>query len=436
MTVLNDPHDTNVSGALRAKMPRRRHLLVVGCGFPQLGIIRAAKRLGYEVTGADMNPNAVAVPAVDHFLQASTGDVDGICDAFKRSGAQAMATSGSELALTTTSLATDRLGLPFYADVDTVFRCQAKDAMRGCYRDAGLETPAFVSCRSEAEARRFIDTWGLPVVMKPSRGWGQRGVSLVCDPEQISAAFGRAAQASHGNDDVVVEQFIEGHEVSVNGWVDDGVFTAYCVTDREVFSGLAPLGVMRSEISPSRLPEQQVALAIETAAKSAKALGLKRGPCYCQVALHKERAVLFETAARLGGGFDADVTKLASGVDLYERLLAVAFDDPSGDVGGRAHALKPAMVRFLKSPPGVLTALEGLDQARAMPGVVQAEVYPPVQAELPGLLNAACRVGHLLVTGDTREQMLERADRAETTIHLVVQPSAHDTATRGKRGQS
>lgn len=402
-------------------MPKRRHVLVVGCGFPQLGLIRAARRLGYEVTGADLNPNAVGVPEVDHFLQASTGDVGAICSAYKESGAGGIATSGSELALTTTSHAAERLGVPFYADTETVYRCQAKDAMRAGYRAAGLEVPFFEPCLTLDDAKSFADRVGYPIVAKPAHGWGQRGVSRVDRPEDLEKSFVSASKASHGGGGAVLEACVEGHEMSVNGWVEDGRLVAYCVTDREVFPGTQPLGVMRSEVTPSRAEDSFVQRAVDAARKGAQALGLRRGPCYSQVAVSADKAVLFETAARLGGGFDADVTYLACGVDLYARLLGVAFDDPELEASGEPHAITPALVRFLAPQPGQLQAIEGLERVKQMPGVVDAAVYPQPGDFIEPLLYAAKRIGHILVTGSSREDVVARADAAESQLRLVVQ---------------
>ena len=53
-------------------------ILIVGCGFPQMSLIRLAKRLGHHVIGADMNPRAPAVQYCDEFVEVSTNDVDGL----------------------------------------------------------------------------------------------------------------------------------------------------------------------------------------------------------------------------------------------------------------------------------------------------------------------------------------------------------------------
>lgn len=396
-------------------------IAVVGCGFPQLGLLRAGRELGVELVGLDRNPEAVGVPLASRFLPVSTGDPEAVARAARDVGAAAIVSTGSELALATTARASALTGLPFYTDPDTVFRCQNKDAMRGAYARAGLPTPRFSGCRSVAEAQAFVARVGLPVVVKPANGWGQRGVSRVRHAADLPAAVEAAAAASHGGGGVVVEEHLEGAELSVNGWVESDQLVAYAVTDREVFPGEKPLGVMRSEVAPSRLDGAAVQAAIEAAAKAAAALGLTRGPCYTQVCVTERGPVVFETAARCGGGFDADVTKLVSGVDLYRRIFGVALGDLDLEREGAAGDKHPAaLVRFVAPPTGTVKAVGGVDEARASEGVIDAAIYAQPGAKLEGLVNAASRVAHVLAVGATRDRAVANADAAESLLRITI----------------
>ncbi len=405
-------------------MPSRApDVLVVGCGFPQLGLLRSAARLGIRTLGVDANPRAVGVQETSEFEQASTADELAISSILERRGIRAIATSGSELALTTAARVAHMRGLPFYLDAETLHRCQAKDAMRAAYQAAGLPTPRFHACMNLTEAHEVAKSLGFPLVVKPSHGWGQRGVSRVSAPSQLDEAFLRARTL--GKDPggaIILEQHMEGHELSVNGWIEEGELVAYCVTDREVFPGETPLGVMRSEISPSVLDAGLQDAAIEAARRAARALGLLRGPCYTQVCVTPKGPVVFETAARCGGGFDADVTRLVSGVDLYARLLGVALADVSLEkTGGGVLPRHPAaLVRFLAPPIGTISAVRGLEEALASPGVIEGALYASPGQHLEGLLHAASRVGHLLCVGDDRAQAVVRADAAQEKLIIMV----------------
>jgi biotin carboxylase len=396
-------------------------LLVVGCGFPQLSLVRAARRRSWHVVGADMNPQAVAVPLCDEFHEVSTADVDRLSALVARARVDAVTTTGSEVALRATASVAAKVGLPFYADPDTIRRCQDKDEMRAEYRKAGLAVPGFARCETLEQARLFAEENGFPLVVKPSRGWGQRGVARVEDRRELDVAFeeARAHSAAAGLPLVIVEAWLEGKEYSVNGWVEGGRLASYCVTERLTVPGRRPLGVMIAEVYPSGLSPGDEARVVEEARRGAAALGLVRGPCYSQVAMGPGGCFLFETAARLGGGFDADVTRLASGVDLYDRVLGVAVGDGAlerqGPVGS-AHG--GAIAKFLVAAPGRVVGVAGLAEARALEGVDDAEVFVPVGGRVHPLTDSAKRAAYVLCHGGTRAEATARADAALGQIHV------------------
>ncbi|MDP9035124.1 MAG: ATP-grasp domain-containing protein [Myxococcota bacterium] len=390
-------------------------LLVVGCGFPQLSLVRAAKRRGHSVIGADANRRAIAAVLCDEFHELSTDDTEGLVALVRSSGATAVTTTGSELSLKTTAQLAERVGLPFYANPETVRRCQEKDAMRSGYVAAGLAVPRFAPCTTLGEARAFARVNGFPLVVKPSRGWGQRGVARVQSDVELGVAFeeARAHSAAAGLSVVVVEEWFEGREYSVNGWIEDGRLVSYCVTERLTVAGHRPLGVMVAEVYPSGLAAADESRVVEEARRGAAALGHLRGPCYSQVALGSRGCVLFETAARLGGGFDADVTKLASGVDLYDRLLGVAVGDRALEAQGKvAPPRGGAIAKFLVGRPGLVHSVRGLDEARSLEGIVDAQIFVPVGGRVLPLTDSAKRAAYVLAYGRSRAEATARADEA------------------------
>jgi biotin carboxylase len=407
-----------------ARTGTERRILIVGCGFPQLSLIRAAKRRGLFVIGADANPRAIAVKQCDEFHEVSTADAESVSALVGSAGADAVATTGSEVALTSTAHVAARLRLPFYASPETVRRCQDKDAMRAAYRAAGLSVPSFARCASLDEARAFARAHGFPLVVKPARGWGQRAVARVESDDDLASCFeeARAHSAGAGLAVVVVEAWLEGREYSVNGWIEQGRLVSYCVTERLTVPGSRPLGVMIAEAFPSGLSLGDEARVVDEARRGAAALGHTRGPCYSQVALGDRGCVLFETAARLGGGFDADVTKLASGVDLYERVLGVALGDAALEhQGAVAEAKGGAVAKFLVARPGSVRAVRGLAEARAIGGVDDAEVFVPVGGRVLPLTDSAKRAAYVLTHGSTREAAVERADAALRCIQIETE---------------
>ncbi len=404
-----------------------RTVLVIGCGFPQLSLIRRARALGFAVLGLDGSPEAPGIADCNDFAHVSTADADAIARLITERGVRAIATTGSELALKTAAIAAHRTGLPFSADPETVRRCQEKDAMRAAYATGDVAVPPFASCSTVEEARAFAAMNPYPFVVKPVRGWGQRGVARVDTDAELEDAVVDALAHSHnaGLAQVVVERWIEGGEYSVTGWIEGGELVSYCVTERIKVPGKKPLGVMVAEVAPSGLSRAAEELVIAEARKGAKALGLTRGPCYSQVAFDErtERAYLFETAARMGGGFDADVAYLASGVNLYDRILGIAVGDADLERAGKTGAAHgSAIVKFHIGTPGVVQAKRGLEAARGEKGVLAAELFPPVGARVYPLTDSAKRTGYVIAAGATRAEVEHAADAALAQMDLETSP--------------
>jgi biotin carboxylase len=140
------------------------------------------------------------------------------------------------------------------------------------------------------------------------------------------------------------------------------------------------------------------------------------GPTYTQIVLGPDGPRVMELAARLGGGHDAELCRVALGVDLNGLALAAALGEPID-----LPAPKPnggAVVRFLVPPEGVLQNVDGLEEALALDGVVDARVYRAPGWEFGPLRRGNDRAGYVLARGDSRDDALARADRAAELIRL------------------
>lgn len=393
-------------------------VVIVGCGFPQLGLLRAARELDLHVIGVDANARAIGAAVCDDFREVSTHDVDRIALVARELRADGITTCGSEVSLASTVRAAEKLGLPFYGDVATVDRCQAKDEMRAAYHRGGAPIPEFAVVTSLAEMEAFVRVHGLPVVVKPSRGWGQRGVSKVEKPSEIAAAFERALGASTAGL-AVVETFIDGREFSVNAYTAHGSTKVYSVTERIITQYPDPPGITFAEWFPAGLDRADETRAVEAALSGVRALGIRRGPTYTQLRLGQSGAMIVETAYRLGGGLDPDVALLASGTSLFRKILGVALSrDDWERAGPEKEPHGGAIGKFLIGRPGRVVAIHGLDAARSMPGIVAAEVYVEPGGAVFALTDGSKRAGHVLAVGADRDEANARAASAADTIRI------------------
>jgi carbamoyl-phosphate synthase large subunit len=404
-------------------------ILIVGCGFPQLGLLRFCLSEGLSPIGIDADPGAVGAGLCERLVPASTTDVDAIVVAARELRVAGLTTCGSDHALLPTAIAAERLGLPFYASSETLRACTFKDEMRAKYEAGRAPTPARRVVSNLREATLALQELGLPVVVKPVRGWGQRGVAVVVSEGELQAAVQSAllvASKAAGEQGArcLIEAFIDGKEYSVNAYTYGDETEVLTVTERIITGYPDPPGITFAEVYPSGLDSAACAEVAEAAVKGLRALGIRRGPTYTQVRHGERGAFLVETAHRLGGGLDPDVTFLASGVSLYRRIVGVALDRPEWETRGPEAPRHGGVAgRFVVGPPGQLRLVAGLDRARAMQGVVSAEIYVRPGERIHALTDGAKRAGHVLAFGKDRDEAEQRARVAIQGLHFELEAS-------------
>ena len=249
--------------------------------------------------------------------------------------------------------------------------------------------------------------------MKAPDRQGQRGLTVVRREEDVDAAIAVAREASRGGS-VIVEQLVEGQEVTVVSFSQRGRFVPLAVTDRE--RGADAFGVALAHVYPSPHAVEAAALAEAAAA----ALGLEDGPAYTQIVVGADGPRVVELAARLGGGHDAELVEAVTGAPLNAMTVAAAL-------GEEVPLFEPVAVgggvtRFLVPPVGELRAVEGVAEAEALPGVERVRVYRRPGHRFGALRVGADRAGAVLAVGETRDEALARAEAAAAAIRFVVQP--------------
>jgi biotin carboxylase len=255
----------------------------------------------------------------------------------------------------------------------------------------------------------------LPCVVKPPDRQGQRGLSFVERRRDLERAIEHAVAESRSGT-ALIEELVDGPEVTVQGFSVGGRFHPLLVTDR-ITAEPPAFGVALAHVWPPRRADG----AAELAARAAEAVGVRDGPTYAQIRIGDDGPRLVELAARLGGGHDAQLCLAAVGVDLDGLALKAALGDaidrrelvPHPRVGG-------ACTRFLVAPPGELVSVEGTEEAEAVEGVLRVRVYRRPGQTIGELRSGADRAGAILAVGESREQGLERSARAADSVRFEV----------------
>ena len=395
----------------------RGRLLVLGAGPAQLGLLEAARGRGdVEVIAVDRDPSAPGFPLADERAVLSSEDEEAIDRLARARGVDGIVSPGADWPVGIAARVAERMGLRHPIDARTGSLATSKTRQRDAFDAAGVPYARALDPRDPHVS--------FPCVVKAPDRQGQRGLTLVRTRAELEPALAAARDESRSGT-VLVEALVDGPELTVNAFSQDGRFVPLTVTDRLTADPPA-FGVALAHVWPSAHETEEVA---ETARAAVGAVGIRNGPSYTQVRLGADGPVVIEVAARLGGGHDAELCQAATGVDLNGLAIDAALGRPSCNLQlapspTAERGAGGAAIVFLVPPVGRLVEVEGVDGAAAQEGVEWLRVYRRPGHVFGPLRRGADRAGAVLATGASREEALERACRAADAVRFRIDADA------------
>lgn len=376
--------------------------------------IAALRDAGFRVVTVDRDADAPGHALAHEHVIASISDVASVREAAREQRADVIVT-GIEAGLLSAVLASSELSLPNIG-VDVAERCLDKGEMRKKWLEAGLAQPDFRLTNDKERLPGLIEELGLPCVLKPRRSNGSKGVSVITEPAEIGEAIKDAVchAETHG---FIVERYIEGPLLTADGFVDLDRVEVAALGDVET-QAVSRFRVNTALNYPSNFPDEVVRRAKRLIHDAVRALGLLNSPFHCECIVSPSEVMLVEIGARSGGSFlGSTIVPAVSG--LIPSVLSARMllgDRPSI----RPKAAGGASLTFLEAPNGRLSAVTGLSEATALPGVLEAGVTLEVGQEGGAVASDNARHGYVVTMGRDREQAVARARQARNMIRFQM----------------
>lgn len=330
-----------------------------------------------------------------------------------------------------------RLGLSRHNPVAAVAATRDKRLLRRRLRDAGVSQPKFVDIdpASDGDAvEAAVRAVGLPCVVKPVDLAASRGVIRANTADELRHAVDRDAVLLREvctNPDtataLLVESYVDGVEVAVEGLVRDGELDVIAVFDKpDALSG--PFFEETLYVAPSRLDDAMQRSVIDVVGDAVGALGLRHGPIHAEVRLAERTPFLIEVAARSIGGLCSGAIRLVcdDAPDTERSLEEVILRHACALPLGTPH-LVPGATGVLMLPirsAGVLRGVEGVDAARAITSVSGVNITMPVGERLVPLPEGDRYLGFVFARGETPDAVESALRTAESVIRVDVDADA------------
>lgn len=397
-------------------MEKQATLMMLGARRAQISAIRSALDMGLKVIAIDPDPAAPGLSLATLAYTLDLADQDAILAVAREHSIDGIMTMAADYPMPTVGTLCAALHLPGPSP-EAVAKATNKRLMRKALMAAGVPCPRCIHVENLMQARQALASLATDTIFKPAMSHGGRGVTRVpaASPEDlIEWAFQRAMRETRA-DGVMVEEFIDGPEFSVESLTYAGDTRIVAVTDK-LTSG-APYFVELGHNQPSRWPARQVDALRRTAHQAITALGIDHAAGHAEIRLAPQGPVIMEVAARLGGGFiNSHLVPLSTGIDLVAATIQVAMGK-APDLQARRQG-RAAAIRFLRAQSGIVGHIEGLESASQSEGVEEVAVYVRTNDRIPPLLDASGRPGHVISSADEPECAIALAECAVDRIHI------------------
>ena len=361
-------------------------IAVIGASYLQLPLVKKAKEMGLYTLCFAWENGAVCKDEVDEFYPISIVEKEQILEVCREKKIDGVCTIASDVAAPTVAYVAEQMGLVGNA-YEVAVRANNKYLMRQAFSAAGVPCPAFQKITSSVQLDSSY--FQFPVIVKPTDRSGSLGITKVEYEEGLKTAVETALECSFKHE-AIVEEFVEGREISVEFISYKGTHYPLQITDK-VTTG-APHFVELEHHQPADLPKEQYSQIYGLTNKALNALGVTNGASHSEYKITNDgRIFVMEIGARMGGDFiGSDLVQLSTGYDYLKGVIEVALGTFNEPAFGKRHY---AGVYFLCEET---CRLLPIIKAGVLPNVVRAEI---INEELRMVECSGDRSGYAIYQG-------------------------------------
>jgi biotin carboxylase len=396
-----------------------KRLLVLAAGILQVPVIKKAKEMGVYVVAVDGDSNAVGLRLADKSIVANITSEEEMLRVARKEQVDGVIHPCSEVSMNVMGRINDELGLSGISR-EAAIRATNKHLMREAFERYKAPSPKSYCFENAEDAWKcFSNDFPGDGILKPSRNSGSRGIAKIrkgMHKTQFVELFERS-KAESRDKSVMLEQFIEGPEFSVEIIVWNGNVNVLTVTDKKTTE--APYFVELGHSQPTCFPADIEEKIKAAAVAGVKALMVNNCACHAEVKVQAGEAFIMEIGARLGGDFiSTELTHLSTGVDMVAAAINCAL--------GIAPCLEPTepkhgvCIRYFCPKPGKLVSIRNTERLND-PRVYLWEIYRKEGDMIPPVTSSLCRSGHVIVTEKDASTAIAYAESIMDEVELITE---------------
>lgn len=397
-----------------------KKLMILGASVLQIPAILEAKKMGLYVIAVDMNPNAEGFSYADKKIVVSTTDTEKVLEEAKKNKIDGIITIASDRPMTTVAKVVKELNL-IGIDEITAINATNKSKMRDVLKKNNVPIPMYFSVSNYDEYIKAINKIrekNYRCIIKPADNSGSRGIRLVnnYDSENLRRIYDYCINNSNSGS-LVVEEYMEGPEVSVETISKDGICNVIQVTDK-ITTG-APYFVEMGHSQPSQIEYSIVKKIKKVAIDANRAIGITDGPSHTEIKITKDGPKIVEIGARLGGdNITTHLVPYSTGVNMVEASINIAIGE---EIDIKKKFDLASAIIYKKCDLGKIIEITGISEATKVAGIKDIKIIHGVGDYSAVIKNSNDRVGYAISQHDTVKQAINSCETALKKIEIKVQ---------------
>lgn len=375
----------------------KKSILVFGVGELQQSIISRAKKMNMFVVGIDPCEDAYCKEDCDAFEVVGGQDFEGTIAVAKKYNVSAIVTAATDKPLVMMARVAKELHLPFFSQ-ETAEWSTDKFQMKQRFIEGGVPCARGRLIHNAEEAKDLY----FPLICKPRDNSGSRGVKLCRDLSELDFCIKEAFEVSK-LDTVLIEEFIEGREFSIESLHYEGMSEVIQFTEKKTTE--FPYNVELGHKQPANLTEDQRNQIRDIIVKIAHCMHFENCPSHTELKINDRGIFVIETSPRLGGDYiTSTLTPLSTGINLEDQLLHIAIGDKVDTISNRVD--KASAVYFFSFPEGEVKSIDPkINDVVNWPKVQSFNLKLKVGHTVNKITSSLNRYGQFIVTGDSREEV-------------------------------
>lgn len=388
-----------------------KKILMLGGSNCQKNAILRGKSRGFEIVLADYLKDPVGAKFADKHVQVSTFDHEACIQAARNQQVDGVMTMGTDQPVLTVAKVAEALDLPRLIDVNQAMGLTNKKYMKKVFSASGIPTVPYEIVDQNTKFDQLSRFKGA-VVLKPLDAQGQRGVFKLADLKDAKMYLEKTLSFSRLKE-ALLETYYESDEITVSGWVKDGILHILTVTDRILLADPVNIGICTSHRFPSVHMDKFQDIK-KISGQIVDAFKIVNGPIYIQMLIGAEGILVNEVAGRIGGAFEDVIIPAITGFDILDALIDSALGQPVDMEVLKGYECSEskiqASVQLMFAHPGEISAITPEEDLFRIEDVVDIGYNYKIGDFIGVTEDATGRFGHcvLISEGGTLETSIRK----------------------------